>query len=202
MDGAFDDDAVAGLVVLFDGAVDAVEVLELDVVVAAVCDFVDEADFCVPAFWVVEPPVVAAGALLEAGAVDGAVPEVELVCCVWPAAGAVAELALGRYTGPRTIALAAHSATRRCAQRRAGLDPCLWRGTTMARRVAVLWRPSSCPAFIALSCCPKVIGPIQSWLALRRSRTRCALKGSVPTRSRRSRWSSPCLSSRLTADRP
>jgi len=82
---------------------------------------------------------VAAGALFElvAGALFAVVAGA-LVC------GVVAERALGKACGPKTIALAANSETRRCAQRRAGLEPRGWSGTAITRRAADLWRPSPC----------------------------------------------------------
>lgn len=93
----------------------------------------------------VEPLDAAAGALFElvAGALFAVVAGA-LVCCVWPVCGVVAERALGKACGPKTIALAANSETRRCAQRRAGLEPRGWSGTAITRRAADLWRPSPC----------------------------------------------------------
>ncbi len=93
----------------------------------------------------VEPLDAAAGALFDAAAgALFAVVAAALVCCVWPVCGAVAERALGKACGPKTIALAANSETRRCAQRRAGLEPRGWSGTAITRRAADLWRPSPC----------------------------------------------------------
>jgi len=93
----------------------------------------------------VEPLDAAAGAVFElvAGALFAVVAGA-LVCCVWPVCGVVAERALGKACGPKTIALAANSETRRCAQRRAGLEPRGWSGTAITRRAADLWRPSPC----------------------------------------------------------
>jgi len=134
------------------------ELLELVLGALAPCVLVEESlDF------VAEPLDAAAGALFElvAGAlfelVAGALFELvagalfELVAGALFAVvagalvcGVVAERALGKACGPKTIALAANSETRRCAQRRAGLEPRGWSGTAITRRAADLWRPSPC----------------------------------------------------------
>ncbi len=123
--------------------------------VAASLDFVAESLDALLFCGLLAPPVEpldAAGALLDAvsGALLAVVPAelvdpvAALVCCVWPVCGVVAERALGKACGPKTIALAANSETRRCAQRRAGLEPRGWSGTAITRRAADLWRPSPC----------------------------------------------------------
>jgi len=126
------------------------ELLELVLGALAPCVLVEESlDF------VAEPLDAAAGALFElvAGAlfelVAGALFELVAGALFAVVAGAlvcgvVAERALGKACGPKTIALAANSETRRCAQRRAGLEPRGWSGTAITRRAADLWRPSPC----------------------------------------------------------
>jgi len=123
------------------------ELLELLLGALAPCVLVEESlDFVAESLdFVAEPLDAAAGAVFElvAGALFAVVAGA-LVCCVWPVCGVVAERALGKACGPKTIALAANSETRRCAQRRAGLEPRGWSGTAITRRAADLWRPSPC----------------------------------------------------------